>query len=272
MIVKNIGSSAKYFQFGPRVRGFTLEAGAQRFVPDSEVALEFAQKYVTSGDMAIVGGPSITTVLTPAAIPASLPITLQGQPSAADTVTIDGVVFTFKAADDGSATTVEIGADVAASAAALAEKVNAYTGVGFEMRAQAGVTIGADEAVVLYSKRPGTLGDGAFDEAAKTGHTVTVSGTNLTKAITNPAGGRDSKTVKVVTFKDTLAGGFTLPYQVFTGFSEIVNVQLTVLTSAGAPKTITDTLTTENGVVQITSAGAEHLEATDDVHLTVTGR
>lgn len=269
MIVKNIGSSAKYFQFGPRVRGFTLEAGAQRFVPDSEVALEFAQKYVTSGDMAIVGGPSITTVLTPAAIPASLPITLQGQPSAADTVTIDGVVFTFKAADDGSATTVEIGADVAASAAALAEKVNAYTGVGFEMRAQAGVTIGADEAVVLYSKRPGTLGDGAFDEAAKTGHTVTVSGTNLAKAITNPAGGRDSKTVKVVTFKDTFEG---YPYQVFTGFSEIVNVQLTVLTAAGASKAITDTLAAENGVIQIVSAGSINLAATDVIHLTVTGR
>lgn len=272
MIVKNIGSTKKFFQFGRGVRGRELAAGEQTFIPDSEVALNKAQEYAASGDLAIVGGPAVTTVLTPASIPASLPVTLQATPSDGDTITVDGVVFTFRTTDDNAATTAAIGASAATAATAMAAKIAAYSGGGFAMTAQAGTTIAGDQAIILYSKRPGVKGNGAYNAENSTGHTVTVVGSNITRTIAAPAGGRDSQTVKVVTFKDTLAGGFTSPYQVFTGFEEIVNIQLTVLTAAGAPKAITDTVITQGGTVQIVAAGATNLAATDSVHLTITGK
>lgn len=279
MIVKNTSGAKRYFHFGKNVRGFSLEDGAQKFVPDSEVALQFAQKYEAEGLLDIIGASAITSVLSPVAVPASFPITATSNTLANHKVKIDDVEFEFKAADDGLPTTVEIGSDAEESLKNFTNKVNSYSSIpALNMTADVGalesggITIGGDQAAVLYSKRPGTFGNGATDVAAGTGHTITLTGANLADALslTNPAGGADSASRKVVAHQATVSGTPD-PYVVFTGLKSITNLHVQVRSAAGAAKAITSLVTTEGGVIKVVSDGATNLADTDVIDIIAVG-
>lgn len=114
-------------------------------------------------------------------------------PTAGETVTVNGDVFTFKAAVDATgAYDVAIGADLATSAANLAAAINKHR-MDFGVEDGNGV-IATSAAGVVTVKSAGTAGNAVT--LAEAGANIAVSGATL-------AGGTDS---------DAEAGGARIPY------------------------------------------------------------
>src|SRR6185503_18230415 len=86
-------------------------------------------------------------------------------PTAADTFTINGRAYTWRAAVGATANEVKIGADITASAVNAAQAINitpAGSGVNYGSATTANVDVTATSAagVVTYTARqPGTLGN-----------------------------------------------------------------------------------------------------------------
>ena len=265
MIVKNTTNESRYYTFGKQVRGFTLKAGAQRFIPDSEIALNAATAYAEQGILAIIGGPNVTTVYTPAAVPASASVEFSGNAANGNTVTIDGIVFTFRTADDGDPRTVELKGSAAATAQEFLDVVNAYKGtIALNVFGESEpFVVGSDTLALLYSKRPGTLGNGALDTEAGTGHTVEAVGDNLAMSGAF-SGGTNSTSSRIVTYETTV-DGTPATLQVATGLRDVRSLFLNVRTSAGVPKTLDSEITIHGGTILITDDNGSSALANNDV-------
>lgn len=123
-----------------------------------------------------------------APVQASATITFSGQPTAADTVTVNGQVYTFRAALTGAANEVLIGANQAATQNNLIAAINTDAG--------AGATYGtgtAEHATAIARLNSSTIVGLAARTAGVGGNALTLakSGANIAVSAANFAGGLD---------------------------------------------------------------------------------
>lgn len=109
-------------------------------------------------------------------------VTFTGVPTADDTVTIDGIVYTFKASPS-AANEVDIGGDADTNGANLAKAINRTGTPGTEYGADTAAhpTVEASNSsgtVTITARDPGTVGNGVT--LAESADNTTVSGANLT--------------------------------------------------------------------------------------------
>lgn len=107
------------------------------------------------------------------AVAASGTITFTGNPTAADTVTVNGVVFTARASG-AVANEFNIGSGASANAAALAAAINASVSAGVLGTIYTSVSAGV---ITITSSAPGAAGNGIT--LAESMSNVAVSGANL---------------------------------------------------------------------------------------------
>jgi hypothetical protein len=134
-------------------------------VPMAETTLENLARIMPGATLVSTGGVKATGT-----------ITITTQPVANDTVTVNGTAFTFKASGTG-ARDVVIGANAAATAAALNAKLISATGA----HSIAGYTVSGAVITVTFDEE-GELGNDFT--LARTGTGTTVSGAKLTGGVT----------------------------------------------------------------------------------------
>jgi len=135
-------------------------------VPMAETTLENLVKIMPGATLEQVGGVKATGT-----------ITVTTQPAANDTVTVNGVAYTFKTAGPLGPRDVLIGATPAETAANLCQKLEASVD---NKVVQATYTVETNTITVTYD-RYGTIGN-KFT-LAKTGSGITLSGATLTGGV-----------------------------------------------------------------------------------------
>lgn len=256
MQVKNISGRELAVKLGRQ--SLTLAANQTATYPDTPAAIADANRFITLGYLELITAPVANVIQGDVDVPASVLLAFTGQPTAAETITINGVVFeAVAAAEDVTEGNVAyvLGGSVAATVAALQTAVAANATLkAARISITDKITVGASDVRALVRGVDTTavsVSEGSTNVAA------------TTVAAVNRQGYRSVKTV-------VTAAATTHLFD--SGLEQIIGVQVQVRSAAGAVKAYDGVVQLSDGLIYLDASGSADIASTDLITIDAWGK